>query len=117
MTYTDVASMVDSIGIPCAYYQFTKETAKPCPFICFYYGDSNDFAADNTNYQRIRQLLIELYTDEKDFTLEETVETTLNSYGLVYTRSESPIDSERMYMVVFTTDIVITEENTNGEQD
>lgn len=115
MTYKEVASMINSIGVDNAYYQFSKDTAKPCPFICFYYEASNDFAADDTNYQKIRTLTLELYTDEKDFTLEDTVETTLNSYGLVYAKEESYIDSEKMFMVVYTTDIVITEENQDGE--
>lgn len=113
MTYKEVASMIESIGVPFAYYQFSRDTAKPCPFICFYYGDSNDMAADNTNYQRIRPLILELYTDEKDFSLEQTVETTLNNYGLVYSRSESVIDSEKMYLVAFTANIVIKEETAN----
>lgn len=114
MTYKEAASMVESIGVPFAYYQFSKDTAQPCPFICFYYEGSNDFTADNTNYQRIRMLTIELYTDEKDFALEETVETTLNGSGLVYAKQESYIDPEKMYMVVYTTQIVLTEEIENA---
>ena len=103
--------MINSIGIPYAYYQFPDGTGQACPFICFFFSDSNDLAAENTNYQKIRTLNIELYTDNKDFALEETVETVLNSNGLVYDRSESYLDSERMFMVVYTTDILITEEN------
>lgn len=111
MTYQQVAAMVRSIGVPYAYYQFPDGTGQACPFICFFFSDSNDLAADDTNYQKIRTLNIELYTDNKDFALEETVETVLNSNGLVYDRSESYLDSERMFMVVYTTDILITEEN------
>lgn len=111
MTYKEVATMINSIGIPYAYYQFPDGTAQACPFICFFFSDSNDLAAENTNYQKIRLLNIELYTDNKDFALEETVETVLNSNGLVYDRSESYLDSERMFMVVYTTDILVTEEN------
>ena len=111
MTYQQVAAMVRSIGVPYAYYQFPDDTGQACPFICFFFSDSNDLAADDTNYQKIRTLNIELYTDNKDFALEETVETVLNSNGLVYDRSESYLDSERMFMVVYTTDILITEEN------
>ena len=111
MTYKEVASMINSIGIPYAYYQFPDGTGQACPFICFFFSDSNDLAAENTNYQKIRTLNVELYTDNKDFALEETVETVLNSNGLVYDRSESYLDSERMFMVVYTTDILITEEN------
>lgn len=109
MTYKEVAAMIESIGLPYAYYQFPEGTAQACPFICFYFGSSEDLAADNTNWQRIRPLFIELYTDNKDFPLEETVESKLNSFGLVYDRDETYIDSERMYMVTFESDVIITE--------
>lgn len=109
MTYKQVAEMVSSIGVPYAYYQFPNNTGIAPPFVCFYFNSSNDFAADNTNYQRIRQLSIELYTDNKDFTLEQTVENILNQNGLVYSREETYLDSEKMYMVTFMTEIIITE--------
>ena len=109
MTYKQVAEMVSSIGVPYAYYQFPNNTGIAPPFVCFYFNSSNDFAADNTNYQRIRQLSLELYTDNKDFTLEQTVENILNQNGLVYSREETYLDSERMYMVTFMTEIIITE--------
>lgn len=109
MTYKQVAEMVSSIGVPYAYYQFPNNTGIAPPFVCFYFNSSNDFAADNTNYQRIRQLSLELYTDNKDFTLEQTVENILNQNGLVYSREETYLDSEKMYMVTFMTEIIITE--------
>ena len=109
MTYRQVAEMVSSIGVPYAYYQFPNNSGIAPPFVCFYFDSSNDFAADNTNYKRIRPLSIELYTDNKDFTLEQTVENVLNQNGLVYSREETYLDSERMYMVTFMTEIIITE--------
>lgn len=114
MTYQEVKQMVESIGIPYAYYQFPEGTDQPCPFICFYFTGSNDLAADDTNYQRIRPLAIELYTDNKDFTLENTVEAVLNQHGFVYARDESYIDTERMNMVTYTIEVIITEVNENG---
>ena len=114
MTYKQVATMIDGIGLPYAYYQFPEGTDQACPFICFYFTNSNDLAADDTNYQKIRPLAIELYTDNKDFTTEAAVESVLNSNGLVYAREETYLDSERMYMVTYTTEIVITEEINNG---
>ena len=111
MTYKEVATMVESIGLPFAYYEFPDNTDLAPPFICFLFETSNDFVADNSNFQKIRPLSIELYTDNKDFALEETVEDVLNQNGLVYEREESYLDTEKMYMVTFTTDIIITEEN------
>lgn len=118
MTYKEVADMISAIGVPFAYDHFTEgdpENPAPAPpFICFYYDGSDDLAADNTNYARIRPLTIELYTDNKDFDLEETIENALNTAELVYSRSESYIETERMYMVSFLTEIVITEETENN---
>lgn len=110
MTYQEVKTMVESIGIPYAYYQFPEGTDQPCPFICFYFTGSNDLAADDINYQRIRPLAIELYTDNKDFPLENTVEAVLNQHGFVYARDEAYIDTERMNMVTYTIEVIITEE-------
>lgn len=113
MTYKDVAEMVDGIGLPFAYDHFPEDDpaqpAPPPPFICFYFDGSDDLAADDLNYQRIRPLTLELYTDNKDFSLEETVEAALNSAGLVFSREETYIDSERMYMVTFLAEVIITE--------
>lgn len=110
MTYKQVAELVEGIGFPNAYDHFDEGDASPPPFICFYFSGSNDMAADNANYQRIRPLTLELYTDNKDFKAEETVEAALNRAGLAYSRDEVWIDSERMYEVTYTADIIITEE-------
>lgn len=115
MTYKEVATMIEGTGITNAYYQFPKDTEQACPFICYFYTGSNDFAADDSNYQKIRPLAIELYTDEKDLSTEETVESALTSAGLVYSRAESYLDSEKMYMVTYLTDIVIDEEDLNEQ--
>lgn len=110
MTTQEVASMVASIGVPYAYYQFPEGTEQATPFVCFFYSGSEGFPADDTNYQRMERLVIELYTDNKDFDLEKTVGDTLNDHGLVWTRDEEWIESERMLEVVFQTTICITEE-------
>lgn len=112
MTYKEIAELVDGIGYPYAYYQFEKETAKEPPFICFYYPSRDDFVADDSNYSQITELTIELYTDNKDFTAEAAVEAALEAAGLVYEKDESYIDSERMYMITYTTEVLI-----NVEQD
>ena len=110
MTFKEIATMLSGINIPYAYYQFEEGTAIEPPFICFYFVENNDFTADNTNYQKIERLVVELYTDQKDFTLEQTVETTLNNNGIVFRRFETPIPSEHMNMVSFEADVVITDE-------
>lgn len=127
MTTREVAAMIAEIGIPYAYYQFPEGTEQATPFACFFYSGDNDFKADNSNYQKIEHLIIEVYTDNKDFALEATVESVLASHEMVWTRDEEWIESERMVEVVFEMDVVMTEEppatsedteeNLDGEQD
>ena len=77
MTRLEFAQMLqgieiaEGVSIPVAYYEFEQATEKGPPFICYYETGSNDFIADNKNYQRIRPFVVELYTDNKDFALEK----------------------------------------------
>lgn len=107
MTYKEIAQLIDGIGYPYAYYQFEKETAKEPPFICFYYTGRDDMLADDTNYAQITELVIELYTDNKDFAAEAAVESALEAAEIVYEKDETYIDSERMYMITYTTEVLI----------
>ena len=107
MTPQEVNTLIESVGIPYAYHQFADDTGQQPPFICFFYGDSADLAADNTNYARIEPLYIELYTDEKDFALEKQIETLLNANDLVFRKEQTYLDDERMHETIYTTDIIM----------
>ncbi len=107
MTYTEVADMVESIGLDFAYYEFSEAAGQAPPYILFYYPENNDFVADNSNYVEKKQLIIELYTDEKDFDKEAAVENVLKQNELVYTRAEQFIETERMYEVLYSTEVII----------
>ena len=114
MTFTEVATMVSEIGLPYAYYEFTNTEVAP-PFIVFFYGNSNDFKADNSNYQKIERLYVELYANEKSVDLEATVEGLLASYDMVWARDEEWIPGESLYEVVYTMDVVITDDAASTE--
>ena len=107
MTLQQVNLMVESMGLPCSYYEFPEGTAQAPPFICFFYGPSDDLYADNSNYQGIRQLNIELYTRNKDFALEKTIEDTLNLNGLTFYREESFIDTEKIWQIAYEMEVMI----------
>ena len=106
--------MIAEIGVPSAYYQFPKGTdqfpegtGKGPPYVCFFYPNDDDLHADNHNYVRIRQLVIELYTDEKDLGLEATVEGVLPSHDLAYSYAEEFLDSAQMHETIYTTEVII----------
>jgi hypothetical protein len=110
MTYSDIANMIDGIGIEYAYYQFPDGTEVAPPFICFFFPERDDFFADDRNYSKIQRVSIELYTDNKDFTSEARIEAALEAAGLTYTKEETPIDSEQLYEVIYTCEVIINAE-------
>lgn len=108
MTYQNISDMVASIGLPYAYYQFPDGTQQAPPFIAFYYENSDDVYADNSNYQRITELFIEFYSDNKDFFYETLIEDTLTASGLTYTKFEQFLDSEKLHETVYQMEVLIT---------
>lgn len=111
MTTTQVAQVVSSIGLPFAYYEFPDDTQREPPFVAFMFTDGDDMYADDSNYQDIRRLVIELYTAEKDFTWENTVRGVLNTNNMPFQMGSAYLDDEHVYITTFTTEVVIT----NGE--
>ena len=107
MTRAEVYNMLCTVNVPVAYHHFAENSGQQPPFICFYYPYDDDFKADNTNYRRIDSLIVELYTDNNEFTLEGLLETALTGAGLVWTKTETYIDTEKMYMITYTMEVLI----------
>lgn len=109
MTYKELADMIEGIGLPFAYYQFPEGTEQAPPFVVFFYSQIDDLYADESNYQRIVTLNIELYTAEKDFVSEAAVEAVLAENELTYYKEENYIDSEKLYQIAYEMEVIITE--------
>lgn len=107
MTTEQVASMVSEIGLPYAYYEFPDNTELVPPFVSFLFTTSSDVFADDENYVDKRTLVIELYTAEKDFALENTVRNVLKSHNQTFTMDSDHLDSEQMYITTYTTEVII----------
>lgn len=107
MTRTEIASLVDSVGVPSVYHQFKKGTAQAAPFICFYTEEVGGFIADGIVYARIETLVIELYTREKDFELEDRLEGILTAADMAYHKEEDYIGDEELYITTYTMEVFI----------
>ena len=98
----NLMSIMETIGIPYAYDHFAEGESPAPPFICFLCPGSDNFAADGRVYFKINLVHIELYTDCKDPALENSIETVMDSHGIFYIKSETWIESEKLYEVLFT---------------
>lgn len=88
-------------GIPFAYDHFVEGEAPEPPFICYLLPGSNNFAADGRVYHKINEVRMELYTDTKDLSAEQKLEDAMDRYGIFYEKSETWIDSEKLYEVLY----------------
>lgn len=97
----DLEDQLKTTGIPVAYHHFDVEEAVEPPFICYLLPRSDNFAADGVVYHRISEVNVELYTDKKDLAAEQKVEHVLDSAGFFYNKTETWIQSEQLYAVIF----------------
>ncbi len=105
MTYEDITNMLKEAGLPLAYDHFAEGESPEPPFLIFLFPGSDNMFADNGVYFKISQLNMELYTDKKDPELEEKLEDILTAHEIPWEKSEVWIDSEKMYEVLYQTEI------------
>ena len=100
-----ILSILNALGIPYAYDHFAEGESPAPPFICFLCPNSDNFAADGQVYFKINAVHIELYTDKKDPQLEAQVEAVLDQHGIFYDKTETWIESEKLYEILFIFDM------------
>ena len=88
--------------LPFAFHHFAEGESPEPPFICYLLPGSNNFSADGKVYYKINEVHIELYTDLKDLAVEQQLEDVLDEHGIFYNKSETWIESEKLYEVLYT---------------
>ena len=98
----DLVNMIQEMDIPFAYNHFAEGEAIEPPFICFLVPGTDNFSADGIVYFKINEVHIELYTDVKSPVIENKVEAVLDKHGIFYNKTETWIEDEKLYEVLFS---------------
>lgn len=101
MTIENIVEMLQEMNIPFAYDHFAEGESPESPFICYLIPGSDNFAADGKVYFKMNEVRIEMYTDFKDLDLESKVEGVLDGHEIFYNKSETWIQSEKLYEVMY----------------
>ena len=109
MTYEEIANIIGSLGFPFAYHHFSSDTERAPQFICFYYEQSDDLYADNTNYKRIDSLIVEFYSAYKDIPAELNIEAVFKQNEMTFSKDELFIEDDIMYETIYNIEVI-----TNG---
>ncbi len=96
----ELLQILSETQIPFAYHHFAEGELPEPPFICYLLPGSNNFSADGKVYYKINEVHIELYTNLKDLAVEQQLEDVLDEHGIFYNKSETWIESEKLYEVL-----------------
>jgi len=102
-----LVEMLGEMQLPFAYDHFAEGEGPEPPFLCYLLPGSNNFSADGVAYFKVSEVRIELYTDTKDLSVEQAVEAVLDRHGFFYDKSETWIESERLYEVLYSFELEV----------
>lgn len=92
-------ALLETTGLPVAYHHF-KTPLKP-PYIVYLFAYSSNFGADNKVHKEIPNYQVELYTKTKDPTSEALIEGLFDANDIFWDKTETYIDSEGLYQVLY----------------
>ena len=91
--------ILEQSKLPVAYSHF--KTSQELPYIIYFVTDNEDLLADNRNYYDFINIAVELYSDDKDPSLEMKLQKLFAENEIVYRKSETVIQDENMYEVIY----------------
>lgn len=101
MTEAELHNLLKSTGLPVAYHHFDEKNPPSLPYIVYLFVSSANFGADNKVYAKRNNYQVELYADKKDPASEKLLEDLFDSNDIYYDKSETYIESEKMYQVIY----------------
>lgn len=85
------------------------------PFMDIHSEQPDNFSADNKVFVEKWNFRIDLYTVEKDISLENQIKTLLNNNGIFWTKTEQYLDDQNCWEIEFEFEVLGNEEvSPNG---
>lgn len=85
------------------------------PFIAIHSEQPDNFAADNYVYCEKTNIRLDLYTVNKDLSIESSIKALLNENGIFWTLSEQYLDDQACYEIEFEFDVLGDEDIQDGQ--
>jgi len=114
MKLTEIKTMLGQTELSVTYYSFPIGDVPALPYLVWYLPSSSNVAADDKVYKRVETLNIELYSKTKDFASEAIVEEVLDAWNMVWDKTETYLDDEHMYEVLYEMQIFVDDEEINN---
>ena len=92
-------ALLKTTGLPVAYHHFTSPPSPP--YIVYLFSYSSNFGADNKVYDAKKNYQVELYSKAKDLASEALIEDLFNANDIYWEKTETYIESEGLYQVLY----------------
>ena len=108
MNQVQVITLLNTLSVQSFYDHAPEGTS--LPFIAIHSEQPDNFAADNLVYCEKWNFRIDLYTVEKDLTLEAEIKKLLNDNEMPWVKTEQYIDDQNCWEVEFEFEAVGNED-------
>lgn len=108
MNQVQMIALLNTLSIPSFYGQAPIGTV--LPFLAIHTEQPENFAADNGVYCEKWNFRLDLYSKEKNLTLEAEIKKLLNDNGIAWLKTEQYIDTEQVWEVEFEFEVLGNEE-------
>lgn len=105
MNKEQLETMLEEMGIPYHYMEFDVGTIQP-PFMVWYYDETSEFYADGICYATVDSIVIELYGDEYDRSMEDKIENVLRKYEIGYQKQREHIEDENLFETIYLMEVL-----------
>ncbi len=88
-----------------AYRAFPKDDVPEMPYVIINEQRTDNFAADNGVYHKIKVVDVELYTKTKSPATEQTLEDALDQAQIFYNATDLYLDDERCFERIYEIEV------------
>ena len=103
MTLSELAKRLDSTGLQVTYWAWPEGEAPALPWICYLCEGSSNLFADGGVYHQTTEVVVELYTKDKEPDMEAKVEAVLHDFH--WKKEEDYISTERCYQIRYEIEV------------
>lgn len=101
MTLQELYKQLKHLQLPVQYYMFQEGQAPNLPYIIYYNPSEQHENADNATLHISKDVIIEVYSEFKDLSLEDKLKELFDKNKLTYSFQETYLKEERMYMLAY----------------
>lgn len=103
MTFAELVAILEPTGFPWTYHHW--DTPPPPPYGVYLSVRDNPFFADNRTYTFCAGIRLEVYSLERDTSLDDKVRAALDAAEIPYDTDYTFLESEGLYESIFEIEV------------